>query len=51
MNWTEVKIYTTTEGIEPLTGSLLSLGIQGFMIEDAQDFDEFLHDTTYTSSF
>ena len=46
MNWTEVKIYTTTEGIEPLTGSLLSLGIQGFMIEDAQDFDEFLHDTT-----
>ena len=46
MNWTEVKIYTTTEGIEPLTGSLLSLGIQGFMIEDAQDFDEFLYDTT-----
>lgn len=46
MNWTEVKIYTTSEGIEPLTGSLLDLGIQGFMIEDAQDFDEFLHDTT-----
>ncbi len=23
MNWTQVKIYTTTEGIEPLTGSLL----------------------------
>lgn len=46
MNWTEVKIYTTSEGIEPLTGNLLSLGIQGFMIEDAQDFDEFLHDTT-----
>ena len=41
MNWTEVKIYTTTEGIEPLTGSLLSLGIQGFMIEDAQDFTNF----------
>ncbi|WP_296626886.1 50S ribosomal protein L11 methyltransferase [uncultured Negativibacillus sp.] len=46
MNWTEVKIYTTSEGIEPLTGSLLDLGIQGFMIEDAKDFDEFLHDTT-----
>lgn len=28
MNWTEVKIYTTSEGIEPLTGNLLSLGIQ-----------------------
>lgn len=46
MNWTQVKIYTTTEGIEPLTGSLLDLGIGGFVIEDAQDFDEFLHDTT-----
>lgn len=38
MNWTEVKIYTTTEGIEPLTGSLLNLGIQGFMIEDGSGF-------------
>lgn len=46
MNWTEVKIYTTTTGIDPLTGSMLDLGLQGFMIEDAQDFDEFLHDTT-----
>ena len=46
MNWTEVKIYITTAGIDPLTGSMLDLGLQGFMIEDAQDFDEFLHDTT-----
>lgn len=46
MNWTEVRIYTTTAGIDPLTGSMLDLGLQGFMIEDAQDFDEFLHDTT-----
>ena len=46
MNWTEVKIYTTTAGSDPLTGSMLDLGLQGFMIEDAQDFDEFLHDTT-----
>ena len=46
MNWTEVKIYTATAGIDPLTGSMLDLGLQGFMIEDAQDFDEFLHDTT-----
>ena len=41
-----MKIYTTTAGIDPLTGSMLDLGLQGFMIEDAQDFDEFLHDTT-----
>ena len=46
MNWTEVKIYTTTAGIDPLSGSMLDLGLQGFMIEGAQDFDEFLHDTT-----
>ena len=46
MNWTEVKIYTTTAGFDPLTGRMLDLGLQGFMIEDAQDFDEFLHDTT-----
>ena len=46
MNWTEVKIYTTSAGIDPLNGSMLDLGLQGFMIEDAQDFDEFLHDTT-----
>ena len=46
MNWTEVKVYTTTAGIDQLTGSMLDLGLQGFMIEDAQDFDEFLHDTT-----
>lgn len=46
MNWTEARIYTTTAGIDPLTGSMLDLGLQGFMIEDAQDFDEFLHDTT-----
>ena len=41
-----MKIYTTTAGIDPLTGSMLDLGLQGFMIETAQDFDEFLHDTT-----
>ena len=46
MNWIELDIYTTSEGIEPLTGSLLGMGINGFVIKDAADFEEFLNDKT-----
>ena len=46
INWVEVDIFTTTEGIEPLTGRLLGLGISGFVIKDASDFEEFLSDKT-----
>ncbi len=46
MNWTEVKIYTTTQGIEPLTAGLMNIGIKGFVVEDAADFDNFLKETT-----
>lgn len=45
-NWIEMDIYTSTEGIEPLTGSLLGMGVNGFVIKDAADFDEFLNDKT-----
>ena len=44
MDWVEVDIFTSTEGIEPVTGCLLGLGINGFVIKDAQDFEEFLSD-------
>ncbi len=44
MNWIELDIFTTSEGIEPLTGSLLGMGINGFVIKDAADFEEFLND-------
>ncbi len=44
-NWTEVKIWTTTPGIDVVTGMLMDLGIDGFVIEDAQDFADFLQDT------
>ena len=44
MNWVEVDIFTTSEGIEPVTGCLLGLGINGFVIKDAADFEEFLND-------
>ena len=42
MEWTEVNIYTTTEGIDLLCYKLTNIGIKGFMIRDAQDFREFL---------
>lgn len=46
MNWVELDIYTTSEGIEPLTGCLLNMGINGFAIKDAADFEAFLSDKT-----
>lgn len=46
MNWTEAKIYTTTAGIDHITGALMQIGITGFVIEDAKDFENFLTDTT-----
>lgn len=42
MDWIKVIIYTTTEGIEPLTGVLYQIGVTGFEIEDEADFYEFL---------
>ncbi len=44
-NWTEVTIWTSTAGIDVVTGMLMDLGIDGFVIEDAQDFADFLEDT------
>jgi len=46
MDWIEVRIITTTEGIEPVTGTLLSLGIQGMVIEDNKDLEKFLSGET-----
>ena len=46
MDWAEINIYTTTEGIEPLTAALIGVGITGFVIKDAQDFEAFLADKT-----
>ena len=44
-DWTEVTIWTSTKGIDAVTGMLMDLGINGFVIEDAQDFEDFLKDT------
>ncbi len=42
MDWLEVSIYTTPEGIEPLCGRLYNLGITGVEIVDKDDFEDFL---------
>ena len=33
MDWIQADIYTTTEGIEPVCGRLLQIGITGFVIQ------------------
>lgn len=42
MEWTEVNIYTATPAIEILCSKLEDIGIKGFAIRDAEDFNEFL---------
>ncbi len=42
MKYIEVKIYTTQEGLDPLTCILMDMGIAGFAIEDARDFTELM---------
>ncbi len=44
MDWIQVSIYTTSEGIEAVSGRLLGLGIYGIEIEDEKDFKQFLEE-------
>lgn len=43
MEWTEVKIYTSTEGIEPVTAALLDMGVTGIQVEDDNELKDFLN--------
>ena len=45
MNDKQITIYTTTPAIDIVSGFLTMHGIRGVMIEDAQDFTDFLSDT------
>lgn len=42
MEWTELKIYTSSDGVEIVTGRLIDIGISGFVIQDKNDFEDFL---------
>ena len=44
MNWLEVSITTTPEGIDPVCGVLMNIGVNGFEIEDEGDFKTFLEE-------
>ena len=46
MNWIEIKIYTTSEGVEVVTGLLMQLGINGFVVEDPKNLEDFLNDSS-----
>lgn len=42
MDWLEITVYTTKEGIDPVCGNLYEVGVTGVEIEDEEDFKEFL---------
>jgi ribosomal protein L11 methyltransferase len=46
INWVEVEILTNAEGIDPLCGRLLNIGINGFVISDPEDFNDLLEHKT-----
>ena len=48
MDWTKVTVYTTTDGIEPVSGRMMQLGITGLVIEDESEFNDFLEETKDT---
>lgn len=48
MDWLKATVYTTTEGIEAVSGRLMQLGITGLVIEDENEFNEFLEETKDT---
>lgn len=46
MNFTQIDIYTKSEAVNVLVMQLSELGINGFVIHDSADFEEFLSDKT-----
>lgn len=46
MNWTELTIYTAKNGIEPVTGALIKLGINGFIVQDPDEIKQFIDENS-----
>ena len=42
MNWLEIFVETSKDGIEPVSGILYDSGITGLVVKDEDDFSEFL---------
>ena len=47
MQFRQVDIYTNSEAVQVLTMQLSELGLNGFIIHDAADFEEFLENKEY----
>lgn len=47
MEWKQVKVYTSTIALDIVSGVVISNGIRGVMVEDAQAFEEFLEDPDF----
>ena len=45
MDWIKVTVYTTTAGLEVVSGRLMQLGITGIVTEDETEFNAFLEET------
>lgn len=48
MNWTELTISTTKQGIEPVSGLLIQLGINEFVVEDPEELLAFIEENAET---
>lgn len=46
MEWLCLNIYTTHEGVEPLSAALMDIGISGIVINDPYDIDQFVANKT-----
>ena len=44
MDWLKITVTTTSDGIDPVSGCLLNLGINGIEIADKNDFKQFLEE-------
>jgi len=42
MDYLEAKVYTTTKGIDHVTGIFLAAGVEGYVVEDSNDFYELM---------
>jgi ribosomal protein L11 methyltransferase len=48
MNWSEVTLYTSNDGIEPVCAILMDLGISSFVVENPAEIEQFIHDNSGT---
>lgn len=49
--WIEASIYTTSNAIQCVTDMLTAVGVNGFAVEDSEDFEEFLNGTVSNWDF